>query len=155
MIAALGAFGVACGGGSLDSSTARLEDGTEVSAQRYLTDVASATMAIDEFTATLDALGATPNRQQMGAAANALAGHLSDAEIATQRVQAARLADTRLEEQRVETARWMRITANRMAAVVAAAEAAELRSLRRSSSAYAEAVEGLRAAGEASLMTVT
>jgi hypothetical protein len=139
-----------CGGGSLDSSTVQLQDGTEVSAQQYLADTSAAVMSIGEFSATLDALGANPNPQQMRAAANALAGPLAEAEIASQRLEASRLADSRLEDQRAEAARWMNITVSRMAVVVAAAEQGNLPELRRAAAAFAEALEGLRAAGESS-----
>lgn len=122
-----------------------------MSAQQYLADTSAGVISIGEFSATLDALGTTPNPQQMRAAANALAGPLADTEIAAQRLDAARLADSRLEDQRADAARWMNIAVSRMSVVVAAAERADLRELRRASAGFAEALEGLGAAGESSL----
>lgn len=148
------ALASACGSSSLDSSTVQLQDETEVSAQQYLADTSAAVVAIGEFSATLDALGEEPNRTQMQAAANALAGPLADTRVAAQRLEAARLADSRLESQRADTARSMNITVTRMAAVLAAAEAGDLPALRSASSAYGEALVGLRAAGETSLAGV-
>ncbi len=153
LVAVLATLAVAsaCGGGSLDSSTVQLQDGTEISAQQYLADTSAAVVAMGEFAATLDALGAEPNPQQMRAAANALAGPLADAEVAAQRLEAARLADSRLEAQRAESSRWMNITVVRMAAVTVAAEEADLDELRPASAAFAEALDGLRAAGRGSI----
>lgn len=135
-----------CGGGdaSLAPSTAPLEEGTEVSPQRYLADTTAAAEAVNAFSARLRRVGAEARVPALRRAAPDLeAAYERTARIAD-RLEAARLRDTRLERQRAEAAVALQDVVGAMSLVVVAARRGAPADAENAATGFTAAVAALR-----------
>lgn len=104
-------------------STAPIDPGTEVAAQRYLADVTAAAAAVADYADALRALPQPATPADLRRIAPALAPPLARVGALQGRLGAARLADQRLDEQRARVAMELRDVLDAMRRVQLAAEA--------------------------------
>ena len=114
----------ACGGGTLESSTAPLEDGTRVSPRSYLADTAAAAEAVSDFVVVTRSIGDVARAPRLREVAPELREPLARATALARRLDAARLEDARLEEQRRLAAAALGQVVRAMERTTAAADAA-------------------------------
>ena len=114
----------ACGGGTLESSTAPLEDGTRVSPRGYLADTAAAAEAVSDFVVVTRSIGDVARAPRLREVAPELREPLARATALARRLDAARLEDARLEEQRRLAAAALGQVVRAMERTTAAADAA-------------------------------
>jgi high-affinity K+ transport system ATPase subunit B len=141
--------GAGCGGGALAPSTAPVAEGTEVTSQRYLTDVDAAAAAIREFSDRLEAIGPVARPAQLRAVAPELAAALQRANAIAGRIEAQRLADARIEAQRAAASPLLGEVVSAMADVTTRAAAGEAAPTVSAIEEFREAVDRLRALGGA------
>lgn len=137
-----------CGGGSLEASTVPLDDGTQVSPQRYLADTVAAASGVDEFSAALADAGPTATAAKLRAVVNRLRPPLEQTRAVAERLGAERLEDTRLEAQRARASAALDRVVVAMAAVTDAAAAGDPAAVEAASTDFGTAVGDLRSLPE-------
>lgn len=133
-------------GASAPVATAPLEEGRQISPQRFLADSSSAATAIRDFAAILAEVGPVATPARLTAVADRLTDPVERARLMSQRLSAARLADRRLEEERRRVAPPLVDAVQAMDSVLAAARSGDSDAA-AASRRFAAAVDVLRDRG--------